>query len=531
MQPAHLTDRPRVFPAPVAVLPAVVLAALVLLYVVLLARLLPVGVDDLALAAVFSTDEALSGRIVRSMVADATLSPDHFFAYGALYHELAALAALPFWPAGGERSVLIALRAVSLAAGAATLLLTYALGARLFGAWTGLLAAALTACSTELALWSVTAHPDTLQVALLTGGLLAVCAVRDGPSRPRVALAAALAGLAFSTKYAGVLLLPVLGLALLAAYADAGYRGAALLRRATADALVAASAFGLVFAVTNPYALLEWRRWVTQVRAEMTHARVGHVTLADQQRLRWLGLVAARSFAGVGVVAMAVIGAAVALPRWLVAIWTFGYLAYLIAVVGLQEPRYALPVLPGLAVLAAGAAARLGAIHRRLGIVAAAMLVTVTAAGAVGPMRALYQERAGRMDAIDSDARVLAGRWLASRLASGAVVLSDAYVFLPPSVAGVTTFGLTEGEVAARRPVSIVVNEQIRGRFRDPQGGARAVDGPEAYTQRRTAYERLESGALGCYQPAADFGMVRIYTDPSAVAAGAQFGCGTPTTP
>jgi hypothetical protein len=501
------------------------------------------------------------------MVEGRTLSPGHFFAYGALYHELAALVSIPFSAAGdGERHVLIALRAVSLAGGAATLALTFALGARLFGPWAGLLAAGLTACSAELAVWSITAHPDTLQLALLTGGLLAACAVRDVPSRGRIVLAALLAGLAFGTKYAGVLLLPLLGFALIAAHLEAGCRGMGLVRRLMVDALIGAAVFGLTFALTNPYALIEWRRWLTQVRAEMLHAREGHVTLADEPRLRWLRIVADRSFAGVAVVLGAVAGAVTAAltprpplpilgkgepnstavervspspntgrggrgvralsPPVLVAIWTFGYLAYLVAFVGLQEPRYALPALPGLAVLAAGSVAWIGAAWPRLGAVTGVALLLLTAAGALGPMRAMYSERSERTAVIATDPRMLAGRWLGEELNAGATVVSDAYVYLPRHLAAATTFGLTRADVAAQRPVAIVVNEQIRGRFRDPAGATRAVDGPAAYTERLTTYARLEAGELGCYRPVADFGEVRIYADGDALASRSAVGCG-----
>src|SRR5688572_6696098 len=102
MQPVRLADRLTVSGRPLAALPAVGLTVLLLVYVLGLARLLPVGGDGLALVAVFSTDEALSGRIVRSMLEGRTLNPDHFFSYGALYHELAAVVAVPFHVAHGD---------------------------------------------------------------------------------------------------------------------------------------------------------------------------------------------------------------------------------------------------------------------------------------------------------------------------------------------------------------------------------------------------------------------------------------------
>src|SRR5215203_88977 len=197
--------------------------AIGVLYAALLAPLLRYGIDDLRLAAVFSSDESLSGIIVRTMLDGRTLSPNHFFAYGALYHELGALLVVPLaWSGPSDYAILLALRAVSLLAGAGALSLLYLLGARLSGTATGLLAVAIAAASPTLARWSVTAHPDTLQLLLMTGCLIAICAVRHSPSRGRLALAAALAGLAFATKYGGALLLPVVLLADAAGLAATG---------------------------------------------------------------------------------------------------------------------------------------------------------------------------------------------------------------------------------------------------------------------------------------------------------------------
>ncbi|MER3419389.1 MAG: hypothetical protein C4290_02185, partial [Chloroflexota bacterium] len=100
-----------------------------------LAPLLPLAASDLGLVGVLSTDEALAGRIVRHMVQARTASPDHFFAYGALSFELAALLLVPAAALGhlGDLAVIVALRAVSLAGGAATVALSAALARRLAG--------------------------------------------------------------------------------------------------------------------------------------------------------------------------------------------------------------------------------------------------------------------------------------------------------------------------------------------------------------------------------------------------------------
>jgi 4-amino-4-deoxy-L-arabinose transferase-like glycosyltransferase len=531
-------------------LPASVALAATALYVAVLGVILPVASSDLGIAAVFSTDEALSGRIVARMVAERTLDPSGFFAYGALYHELGALAAAllaPLAPPG--QAALIGLRIVALAGGAAALLLTFRLGAALFGPWAGLVALALVAASPELALWSVTAHPDTTQLALLVAGLLACLRVRARPGGGRVALAAALAGLAFATKYGGVLVLPMLGLATVLGLVEAGLRGRRLAVQLLRYALLAGAVFAAAFLVTNPYAVVEWRRFVTQVRAELSHARAGHVLVGDAPALRWLLLVAGPLLAGPVTAALAAgsIAAgvwrrarrvrrpgltaravAVALDdRALIGLWACGYLTYLVLFTGYQAPRYALPLLPAVCVLAAGAVAALP-VPARPRIAVALIAVASTALVAAPALADIYRERLDRGRRLEADPRVQAGRWLDARLPSEAAVIVDAYTYVPPRLRQArTTFGLTADLVATTRPVVIVTNDAIRGRFADRGLAGRYVDGPGAFALRADAYDALEAGRLGCYRAVLTLADVTVWADERALATGALTGCGT----
>jgi 4-amino-4-deoxy-L-arabinose transferase-like glycosyltransferase len=482
------------------------------------------------------------------MLDAATLSPRHFFAYGAVLHEVGTLLALGFEPfTSRDTAALLGLRSAALIGGVATLMLTYLLGARLFSTWAGLLAVALLAFSAEQLRWSITAHPDTLQAALVTAGLLSVVRLRSSPSAGRVALAALLAGLAFSTKYGGALLLPAILVASWAGLMAAGHSSRAVVGRLIRDALIAGGIFVATFALTNPYALVEWRRSISQIREEVTHASRGHVVLASEPGGRWFRVLGASGVLGPAVIVLAPIGWLAAFTRsepaavggspvrrmatrlggpQLVALWTAAYLAYLIVVVGYQEARYALPVFPSLCVFAAGATLWLVGGRRPLAVALATAALAITALPAVAPLRETIRTRLDQRLA-GSDPRIAAGAWLEQSASPAASVLTDAYVYIPPEFSAPSvTFGLTAGEVERQRPVLIVVNEAIRGRFRAADGGERSVDGPATYEQRRIAYQTLEAGNLGCYRLLRDFGGVAVYGDRRALDSGAARGCG-----
>lgn len=516
-------------------LPALLLLVVLAAVALALGRLVPLAADDFGIAGLYSTDEELASAIVWQMLDQRTLSPDHFFAYGALYHEAGALVALPAALDGlSQRDVLVALRLVSLAGGLATLVLTYLLGRSLFGAWAGVLAAALLALSSELATWSVTAHPDTLQLALLCGTLL-VCAALVQRYRTRtLLLAVLLAGLVFATKYLGLFLLPLIALAALAGLARTGPWGRSALNQLARDGALAAGVFAGTFLATNPYALIEWRRFLTQFQNEVAHARAGHVFVEAGSRWEWLSVIASTSFLPGAVAVLASVTVLVATlgivrqaptgsdstwvraslkrvdGRVLLILWTGAYLAYLIAQIRYHAPRHALPLAPGLAVLAAGSLTmpRHGGV-RATAALAFALVAVITAAGPLGD---LVAERRARPAQLDTDPRVEAGRWLAATYAPQTAILRDAYAYVPSGFSQVsTTFGLTAGQLATIRPDVVVVNEAIRGRYRDPGGGERYVDGEAAYRERAAAYASLEQLGESCYILRRSFENVQIY--------------------
>jgi 4-amino-4-deoxy-L-arabinose transferase-like glycosyltransferase len=516
------------------------LAAIAALYVALLAPMLTLAADDLGLVGVLSTDEQLAGEVVRHMLDSRSLSPNHFFAYGALLPDLAALLLFPASPFGraSDTAVIVTLRSISLTAGAAVIVITGVIAWRVAGRTAAIIAALLLAANPELARWSVSAHPDTLQLALLAATLLAATLAVDRPTAQRVAFCGALAGLTFATKYLGVMLLPLLLFACAAGRAHQGtppFTRSALLR----DALLICVPFAVAFALTNPYAFVEPVRFISQFRAEITHARAGHVFDVGDGRWAWFRALASPGLGGPLITAVGAAALCAVLGRWrpggltqslvrfdgrvLPALWCALYLTYLVAQIGYGAPRYALPLLPALCVgaaLAVDSAVRRLARHVRPTYLTAAAPVVAVAMLAFLPTREAVtslRDRHRAATALDHDPRVVAGRWLDAEAPMDARILRDAYLYLPPSRSNAPiTFGLTRDELARTTPAFIMVNEDIRGRFRWEVGAERYVDGPSAYNTRMETYAALEAGTLGCYRLLHDFGTVQVYQlDPS----------------
>jgi 4-amino-4-deoxy-L-arabinose transferase-like glycosyltransferase len=146
----------------------------------------------------------------------------------------------------------VASRALTALVDAGTVLLAFLLGRRLYGVWAGLLAAsflAVTVAHIQLAhFFAVDPYLTFFTVAALL--LLVRASERPGGWQP-VLLAAAAIGLAIGAKFSAIMLFLPLALLL---WRDPALRG----RRALGRLLLAAGFALLVFALTNPFALLDW---------------------------------------------------------------------------------------------------------------------------------------------------------------------------------------------------------------------------------------------------------------------------------
>ena len=257
--------------------------------------------------------------------------------------------------AGTIGSVIGVGRWLTVLMGVLTVVATAALGARLFGARAGALAALLLALAP---LHLAQGHYCTVDVpaTLWTTLCLLLCAgALRQPHRGALALAGACAGLAASTKYnAGVALLAPLYTLAVTWRREAWYasdRAAALIY----TPLAAAAAFVL----TTPGIVIDSRQFWSDFSEELHHAATGHGLVFVHTPPAWLFHLTRSLPDGLGVplAAAAVGGVGWALWRHtpedgLLLLFTLSY--YLLLGAGqIKFARYLLPILPALLVLAA----------------------------------------------------------------------------------------------------------------------------------------------------------------------------------
>lgn len=184
----------------------IALSVVLALWVATLVPLLPAAAANSRMVEAFNIDEAIQLNLLLSALRSHSWAL-RFGAYGHLHFNLALALLKTIWPVS-EQAVVMTMRGLSLAAATALLVCTFAWTRRTHGTIAAWVAFALVALNPMVYQWASVVHPDMLQAVLLLLALWATARAFDHPTTGRIAGAAALAGLAFATKYSGIFVLP-----------------------------------------------------------------------------------------------------------------------------------------------------------------------------------------------------------------------------------------------------------------------------------------------------------------------------------
>lgn len=398
------------------------------------------------------------------------LYPMHMAYGGGYFYPLHAFVKLWSWAAWADglsaevsahpERVRVVARAWSALLSTVTVWLVFAIGTRLGGTRTGLLAAALMASSTVAIREAHFAKADSAAAAATALLLLALTRSWSSPDRRALAIGAA-GGLALSTKYL-VGLLP----AILLALARGGRsEGRAVEPRSVAVGTIALAT--VVLALNTPW--IRWPRtaWLFMqaiIDSQWTYTHQAWLADALVSPLRYHATVSLPFGCGTGFAILALPGLVLGLARResrLIALAVLGHCAVLL-LNPLVLARNLLPAVPGLAVLTAAllvtAVDRLvrAPVHRALALGLAAAVLTAE------PL--LNGARLVRLLGLP-DTRALATRWIEEHVPEDARIVSLgaptwAVGFGMPAVGGRTVFTRLPPAQWRARGVTLVVRHQ-----------------------------------------------------------------------
>jgi hypothetical protein len=388
---------------------------------------------------VYNVDE--DSNFVRSAIFffSGDYNPHYFVNPPAFSYLLHAVLAVWFgggWPFGAgdavseayainPTEVFVVARVTCALLGAATIVLVYATGTRLYDRRVGLIAAALMAVAFLPVFYSHLALNDVPALFALMVSVYGSAGVLTR-GRPRdYLIGGAGLGLAVATKYtAGIVFLPLMT----AAVVDL-MRSRADQRRALGSLVAAGIVAGAVFVAANPHALLSFSEfWADVKKQESAAGDLGKLGLTYDSGVEYYLWVLTWGVGWAPALASA-LGAGLATRHDLRrAVFLIPWPVFFILYMGLQDRyfgRWLLPALPAIVLLAAFAAVRIADLVR----VSARVRVALVACGAVllvaqGLVYSIHLDRVLSRD----DTRNLTREWMVRNVSAGSKIVVEPIV-------------------------------------------------------------------------------------------------------
>lgn len=246
------------------------------------------GLDNISMIQAFGLDEARYLAKLKLSLELRSVDPDLFFNYGNLYDSLSYYWIDFFRQFGwtiNTQLVGFVLRLVSVVSGVLASLALWRLG-EICGLPRVIAAAAALGLLVmpDFVVFSRTMHPDTLQTFFV---IVALGAALASPTFSYALVAAAATGLAFSTKYAGAIALPFCFLPL--ALSTLGREGVSprTLTRLFQQGMAMIGIFVAVFALTNPYAIADFKAFVAGFIRQLKYSATGHGVVEPANPALW----------------------------------------------------------------------------------------------------------------------------------------------------------------------------------------------------------------------------------------------------
>lgn len=454
------------------------------------------GLENLRVVQVFDVDEYRMLSLMQRHLEERSLDPHGFYIYGNLYDSIGYVALTALHWAGWNVDVHLiglVLRFLSLCFGVlAALSLAYLatlLEVPFAVAASGSL---LLITMPDFTVYMKTVHPDTLQAALI---LIAISVTVRKPGFVASLWGGILAGLAFATKYSGVLVFPICLAALFLPHLGCKFNRR-LAARLVAECVVVLLAFLGVFAFTNPYAVRDFSDVRQSMAFMANYVATGHGKVEIADPFAWLvPVIHEFGYLGFGLLLLGFvllviqifaalklsgIRSSVLCPRFqkrlILTIFVVSALLHLVVTVRIRVPRYAYHLLPCWIALALVGwyelLARIAGSRLRSSLFMSAFLIGLAMPQMWYDLRIL-----GKDTRKPQDPMLAAGNFLAGQFDASQRILADMYTYLPPKIASVEFVGgITRGDIVHSKPDIVIFNEVTTGRMVWKMSGSKFKD-------------------------------------------------------
>lgn len=486
----------------------------------------------------FDVDEYSHFVVIREALKEHTLYLD-WSAYGHLYFNLALLPlyAMQHFTSVSDHAIILTLRLVATISSALTVIMTFGFAYRFFDrvtAWISALFLAVLPFSYNY--YSVISHPDTLQMFFVVGSLYGCCSFLMLREKRWLMMSAFCAGLAFSTKYGGLFILPVIWALPLINLVGLNKEQNILKPHWVSRflswlqlLLINSFFFLAAFVFTSPYSLAKWQ-FVDGIIRESKHVAFGHIFKGSNNWFEWFEIIFSPSLLGFVCGSLLLFTLItffqnvwtnkekeLLTPKGLLLLWVVSFMSFALLRVNYRTDRYLFIILPFLFMLSAmsivDGLAYLKKNYSKKIYYYFSLCVVVLIGG-----RELINGFTRQADLITTitsreiDNPVIeAGLWMESYYPRSTRILYDKYSYIPPKFTHIRgSYGINEIDLANSNPKVVVVNKSIRDRYLYAELASAYSEGESEYLAIHNFYLLLEQQKLG-FRLVKVFGNVQIF--------------------
>jgi hypothetical protein len=491
------------------------------------------GLDSIRMIQAFNLDEGIAITRMKDNLEQFSLDPDGFFYYSNLYHSIAYYCIAGLEQLGWTISTPLAgfvLRTVSIVSGFLAGLSLWSLG-RICNLPTAIAAGMALALLSmpDFVVFSRMMHPDSLQTAFVIGSL-GLALYR--PTFSFALISSIVAGLAFSTKYIGALVLPFSFLPLALSALGRERFSRRLLLQLGLQGLALIGAFLAVFVLTNPYAAFDRSRFFSVFMWQLKYSSTGYGVVGSANPALWLepltdqfGTVGVLYLLGGSLLACVFLLRDIRRAGWRTALTTDGLRARLVLVLYVlvtsahlaisihqREIRFTYHVVPILIVLATTAVFELIVLSTKRLVrprwTIAAFAVSLLAFASI-QIRYDLQAMAAVTRQPESDL-IRFGNFVAQRYPGDTKILADSYTYLPARMTNVTFTNLqTEELLKELAPQAIILRRNATGTSVWKKPGTTFSDGKFVADQRYPDAPKVETYFNKLLSPSSGWFVVR----------------------
>ncbi|RMD84219.1 MAG: phospholipid carrier-dependent glycosyltransferase, partial [Candidatus Dadabacteria bacterium] len=268
------------------------LAGFVLAMAVIIGGILRFYNYDFGLPHLYHPDEFPKFKVVNRMIQSGSLNPQYFLHPSLLLYSTFMLSRIfDLFGFMHEHASLIILsgRTVSVLAGIASIYLVYAIGRRLYSAYSGILAAIILAlCPLHVTCSRYLKEDSLLTFTVLVTALFSINFLKSGKKKFFI-LSALFAGVAMGSKYSGIFIIPFIYLPFILKAFGLNLKDSPRLSLSGGKAaILGAFAISAGFLCTTPYAILDSTAFLRDFLSEAHHMARGHtITITPWSQL-WM---------------------------------------------------------------------------------------------------------------------------------------------------------------------------------------------------------------------------------------------------